>query len=180
MSFEAPKYLMIFTAIAMVFSITACEPESEAVNDDVAFTDNKIEYPLLQASEFNIDGTVLVREKVDKSIQVDITLSGTKGELYHPAHLHFGLVDNPDAEIAALLEPVFGKTGVSSTQLTTLSDGSSITFDTFLKMQGSIKVHLSDTGEDSKVVIAGSNIGSAIDLQNPNGRSLTITTCKTK
>ena len=77
---------------------------------------------------------------------------------FHPAHLHYGTFDNPDAEMAAMLNPVDATTGESSTTIYKLLDETKVTYMDLVEFDGSIKIHLDD-GPNKKVVIAAANIG---------------------
>ena len=52
-------------------------------------------YPLQQASDYAISGTVSIREKCDGSSIVVVSLSGTEGDIEHPVHLHLGTISEP-------------------------------------------------------------------------------------
>jgi hypothetical protein len=138
--------------------ITACQ-ESENISVDT--TGNEMVYPLQQASDYAISGTVSVREKCDGSSIVTVSLTGTEGDIEHPVHLHLGNISEPGADVVALLNPVLGSTGQSETLLKQLSDETQITYRQLVDLNACIKVHLAASGPDRDIVLAGGNIGVA-------------------
>jgi hypothetical protein len=156
--------------------IASCDNgENPSINE---FTGNEIVYSLEQGSQYEISGTVKMREKKDGSAMIEIALSGTAGEQYHPVHLHMGDVTLPDAEIAALLNPIYGKTGISSTNLKMLADESAITYNGLKNLAGSIKIHLAASGAERDIILAAGNIGQ-LSTGLSSGR-LSIGTCKSE
>ncbi|HYG17923.1 MAG TPA: hypothetical protein VD816_03300, partial [Ohtaekwangia sp.] len=104
---------VILGCLAAMF-VTACQDNDTGKKE---FTGNEATYALSPGSAYPIDGTVTFREKTDGSTLVVLQLNGTEGNLQHPAHLHAGDISTPDADIAALLNPVTGSTGRSETLL---------------------------------------------------------------
>jgi hypothetical protein len=154
--------------LALLVVFTACHETETAKND---FTGNQSIYPLLSGSTYPINGTVTFKEKTDGSTLIQIALSGTEGDLKHPVHLHLGDLSTPDAAVAALLNPVIGKTGISETLLSKLSDESTITYHELVQYNACIKVHLSDAGPDKNIILAGGNIGIASTADATGGRN---------
>jgi len=161
---------------ATLLTIVSCSDTNTA--DEQEYTGREIAYDLYQASDFPISGTVTFKERTDKSVEILVSLSGTEGGVYHPVHLHSASISTPDAEIAVLLDDLYGKTGVSKSVITKLADESDFTFDQVANYYGSIKVHLSSFGEGKDVVLAGGNIGSAVQ-SNSTGR-VSIAICKSE
>lgn len=149
-------------------SLFACQEKEEIKSE---YTGNETVYALLQASDYNVQGTVTFRERIDGNAEVDITLSGTEGAIEHPVHLHLGDISVPGADVAALLSPVIGSTGRSQTILTRLADESTITYRELLNLDACIKVHLSAVGENRDIILAGGNIGAASSRDVSMGRS---------
>ena len=143
--------------------------------EESEFTGNEASYTLFQGSDLNIHGTVTFKEKVDGFTQVVVDLEGTGGDITHPVHLHLGDISIPDADIAALLTPLDGRTGSSITDLRTLSDETAITYKNILEMEASVKIHLEESGPGRDVILAAGNIGSIGD-QLKNGR-LKVAVC---
>ena len=144
--------LVLVTMLAV-----SCDEKSSAVDND--YTGREMVYDLFQTSDFPISGNVTFRERTSGEVEVNVSLEGTEGNIYHPVHLHFGDLDVPDAEIAFLLNDLYGEAGASSTLVSTLSDETAFTFDLIDKFDGSVKIHLGATGEARDVVLAGGNIG---------------------
>ena len=138
--------------------VTACQ-ENESIS--VETTGNEMVYPLQQASDYAISGTVSIREKCDGSSIVVVSLSGTEGDIEHPVHLHLGTISEPGADVAALLNPVLGSTGQSETLLKQLSDETQISYRQLIDLNACIKVHLAASGPERDIVLAGGNIGVA-------------------
>ena len=137
---------------------TACQ-ENESVSLDT--TGNEMVYPLQKASDYNISGTVTIKEKCDGSSIVEVSLTGTEGDLEHPVHLHLGNISESGSDVAALLNPVIGSTGKSETLLKHLSDETEITYRQLIDLNACIKVHLAASGADRDIILAGGNIGVA-------------------
>lgn len=156
--------------------VFACQENEPIAND---FTGNEITYPLLQGSTYPINGTVSFKEKKDGTALVRVELSGTDGNLQHPVHLHMGNISTPDADVTALLNPVLSKTGISETHLVMLADETEISYKQLLQMNACIKVHLSASGPEKDIVLAGGNIGTAVSDDFASGRA-GISVCKSE
>ncbi|MDH4058317.1 MAG: hypothetical protein OEU76_06105 [Cyclobacteriaceae bacterium] len=165
-----------WVTVLIVGSILVSCQENETVSE---FTGNEVVYALQQASEYSISGKVIIKELKDSSAQVLIELDGTDGNLLLPAHLHLGDISTPGAEIAALLNPVNATTGKSETNLSLLADESRITYQELIKLEASIKVHLSDVGPERDIVLAGGNIGELAIKGSSSGR-IGIGVCKSE
>lgn len=139
--------------------LIACQ-EKESIS--VETTGNEMVYPLQKASDYDISGTVSIKEKCDGSSIVVVSLTGTEGEIEHPVHLHLGNISESGTDVAALLNPVIGSTGRSETLLTRLSDETDITYKQLIDLKACIKVHLAAIGPDRDIILAGGNIGGAI------------------
>lgn len=159
------KKVLIIVGIAA--SILACQDESAKKS---AYTGNESIYPLLAGSDYAVDGKVTFREKVDGTTDIQLTLKGAEGDALYPVHLHLGDIAKDGADVAALLNPVSGKTGSSTTTLKTLANESVITYQQLIKLNACIKVHLSDSGPNQDVVLAGGNIGAAAADNLSSGR----------
>ena len=160
-------------AILIGIGTMACH-ESEPINNK-DFTGNETAYALEQGSDYNVSGSVLFKEKVDGTALIEVTLSGTEEGLEHPAHLHLGNISSPGADVAALLNPVVGKTGRSETHLIQLADESLITYSQLMDLNACIKIHLAASGPSRDIILAGGNIGQAVVNDVTGGR---IKVCK--
>ena len=159
--------------------LLGCEKGDELKKADDTFTGNAVTYALQSASDWNIGGVVTIQEKKDGYSQVTVKFNAPSDEaLQHPVHLHFGDIATEKAEIAALLQPVVGKTGVSTSTLQQLADESFIPYKQLITLDACIKVHLSASGAQQDVVLAACNIGTA-SKANPEGRTV-VARCKSK
>lgn len=150
------------------FLAWACQ-DSEAVKDD--FTGNETVYALEPGSEYNIDGTVTIKEKSDGKAFVVVALSGTDGSIQHPVHIHLGDISAPGADVYALLNPVSGNTGISETLLNQSVDESTITYEQLTRLDACLKVHLAASGPDRDIILAGGNIGTNAGKESSSGRT---------
>ena len=154
---------------ALGLLVLSCADE----NTVTELTGKKLQYPLFQTSSYSISGNVVVAEKKNGRAQVTIKLSGLSGtNLQLPVHLHRGGLDVSEAPLVAVLTPVVDSNGVSVTEISALADGTPFSYKAFEKFGGSIKVHLADTGDGKKVILAAGNIGSLFspgmtELQTP-------------
>src|SRR5687767_12768343 len=103
--------------LAAFFLFVACQ-DSENISD---FTGNETTYVLHQGSEYAVSGTATLKERRDGTTTVLITLAGTDGNAKLPVHVHLGDINQAAAEVAVLLNPVIGKTGISETTISKLA-----------------------------------------------------------
>jgi len=143
------------------------------------FTGNEVTYDLPSASQFNVSGIVTFKEKKDGSTLVVVQLNGTSGESKLPVHLHLGDISTPGADVAALLNPVNAKEGSSETILKQLANETEVSYPDLIKLSACIKIHLSDTGPERDIILAGGNIGASITKSIANGRT-GIASCKSE
>lgn len=153
--------------VVWVGLIAAACQESENTSE---FTGNEITYALLQGSEYEISGTVILKERKDGSTTITVSLTGTDGSAKLPVHLHLGDISQADADVAALLSPVDSKTGKSETILTRLADETTVAYADLIALEACIKIHLADTGPGRDVVLAGGNIGESFTKSLSSGR----------
>ncbi len=150
----------------------------ENLTEDSPFTGNEVVYSLQPGSVYAISGTVTFKERKDGSTTVLVELNGTEGNLQLPVHLHLGDLTQADADVAALLTPVIGKTGKSETHLVRLADEKTITYRELTELEACIKIHLAETGPDRDIILAAGNIGTAI--QHAFGGRYEIAVCKSE
>ena len=148
--------------------LVACQDSNTTVKSD--FTGNEATYALQPGSQYQIDGTVTFKEKLDGNTLIVLQLSGTEGDIQFPVHLHMGDITSSGAAVAALLNPVTGKTGQSETTLIHLADESSITYKQLIDLNACITIHLSASGPDKDIILAGGNIGKAASNDISAGR----------
>ena len=119
-------------------------------------TGNAKTYTLNQVANSTVSGTATFIEFDDNTVTVELDLQNTPAGGTHPAHIHV----NTAAEgggIAVSLTPVNGGTGESSTNFSTLDDGTAISFDQLLNFNGYINIHLSPT--ELTTIVAQGDIG---------------------
>jgi hypothetical protein len=163
--------------LLLVALFSSCQNSDEsALNSDL--TGNEVTYNLQQGSLYAVYGNITIKEKKDGSAVLELSLNGTEGELYHPAHLHLGNIAEDNADLAALLNPVYGKTGKSKTPLSMLADETPITYNDLKDLNGCIKIHLSDSGPERDIILAGGNIGAASN--SLSGGRIKIAICKSE
>ncbi len=156
----------VASALSLALFLVGCQ-KNEAVSE---FTGNETNYALTQASNYAISGTVTLKERKDGSTTVAVELEGTQGEAKFPVHLHLGDVSTPKADIAAILNPVVAAQGKSETVLTKLADESSVNYQQLISLKACIKIHLSDTGAEKDIILAGGNIGKSATSASSTGR----------
>ena len=164
--------MKVITSLALILLFAACSEDDKSVSD---FTGNEMVYNLTpESTYYNGSGTVTFKERVDQGVTIDIAMDPTGSGGTHPAHLHYGTFDVPDAEMAAMLTPVDATTGISTTTIYKFLDDTEVTFSDLMKFDGSVKIHLDD-GPNKSVVIAATNIGinASMDISD-------IATCSNK
>ncbi|RED97037.1 hypothetical protein [Marinoscillum furvescens] len=146
------RLLLVVFVCSMVVS---CAPEEDNTRSS--------SYLLHRANYNPVKGEIVVTELAPGKLQFHIQLENTSEGYVHPAHLHFGDISEV-GELAFRLEPVDGATGESLTVLDqqSLPDGSLLTYDSFLDMDGSIKIHMND-GYFKHMVLAFGNVGQNED-----------------
>jgi hypothetical protein len=174
------KSLISNAAYLLIVFALGCSQDDPTVEEESNFTGRDITYALESASEFNISGTAVLKERIDLSTDIVIKLNKTFQEnAQFPVHLHLGDITTDQADVAALLQPVNAENGISETVLTILADESKVTFDNIKQMNACIKIHLSATGAEKDIILAAGNIGTAVS-KNPSGGRLGIGLCKSE
>jgi hypothetical protein len=143
----------IFIACLLVvnfFYLTSCDDD----DDDKS---SQRTYALDPLSGSGVSGTVTFKKQNDQTTLITIQLSGTEAGDSHPAHIHSGSVGS-GGPIILDFNPVDGATGKSETTVTMMNDGSSVTYEQLIALDGHVNVHLSATQLD--VMIAQGNIGA--------------------
>lgn len=168
-------YRLLSAAFLLVFG-SACQETDSSVED---FTGNEVTYPLLAGSDYAVYGYVTFKERKGGSALAIVQLTGTEGNMWHPVHLHLGDISEPDADIAVLLNPVKASTGRSETVITHLSDETPVTYAELIALYASVKVHLSESGPERDIILAGGNIGQAYTQANGR-RAMEWAVCKSE
>ena len=122
---------------------------------DPPFQGDAKSYALMSRADASISGTATFEENEDGTATVILDLSGTS-EGSSPAHIHANSAAE-GGDIAVSLEPVDGSTGMSTTVVTMLDNGTAITYDELLEFDGYINVHQSS--DDLSTIIAQGDIG---------------------
>ena len=148
------KKLLIFILPVFFLACTSSEETKDI------YTGESVSYSLFSGSDVGSAGEVEFKERTDGSVDVIITLDQYNGRESFPVHLHYGDLSNPDAPQATLLSNFSGEKGQSITNVKTLADESLFTIERARNFDGSIKIHLGDTGPDYDVIISAGNIGS--------------------
>jgi len=160
--------------LSFLLIVQACQESNQALE----FTGRSYTYNLISASSFNVSGAVTFKEKTNGNTLVVVELNGTEGNLEHPVHLHLGDMSTPDADIAALLNPIIGNKGKSETLLERLANETAVSYADLLKMEAYISIHLAEFGPERDIILAAGNIGAAYEKQIQSGRRDNIAICK--
>lgn len=165
----------ILIALTLILIVSCHSQQNNAEAPDL-FTGNTETYTLYQASEFAVEGKVILSELKTGFTQIDIQITPTERGLLHPVHVHFSTIEM-NGGIAAVLNPIDGETGFASTVLMELEDASTMKYQDLIRMDASMKIHFSSTPPEYKTLLVGGNIGSAQSEENPFG-SREITVCQ--
>lgn len=148
--------MRVLSIVFLLICFVSCKDDDTNPSE---FTGNEMVYNLTNdPTYYDGSGTVTFRERVDAGVTIDIAMDPTGSGGSHPAHLHYGTFDVPDAEMAAMLTPVDAATGASTTTIYKFLDDTEVSYNDIMSFDGSVKVHLDD-GANKKVVIAATNIG---------------------
>lgn len=123
-------------------------------------TGNVTSYALSEVDVAGISGTVEFAERVNQTTLATITLVGTPAGGEHPAHIHENDAITGGGIIVSL-NAVNGTTGMSKTQIEALNDGTALTYNDILTLNGYVNVHLS--AAQLTTLVAQGNIGANVD-----------------
>lgn len=146
------KTFRIAFLAASAASFTACDDDESGPS---LTGDNKT-FTLSEKSASGVNGNVTFAKRSDNSTLITIQLTGTSSGGDHPAHIH----TNSAAEggnIILDLENVNGGTGKSETVVTTLNDGTAISYEELIAIDGYVNVHASSS--DLATLIAQGDVG---------------------
>lgn len=164
--------------LSSVILFTACDS-----NEDDLYTGRETSYNLLKGSylETTTSGVITLKERADKSVEIQLLMEGTLDQAVHPVHLHYGSLqdDGLVAEFLNNLEDIGDNRSQSITHLTQLADGTALTYDQLVDMDGSIKVHFEEEGSLKDVILGASNIGVNYRMSDI-GSVKDITLCNSK
>ncbi len=142
------KSLSFISLFAMILLTTNCNK-----SDDTVII-NSIEYQITELTNSNITGTATFTKDSDGATHVLINLNGsTTSE--HPAYIRYNTATagGPVAITLSVCE-----CSVSSTIVTQLDDGTPISYESLIKLNGHISIHESSNNLENIVAVA--NIGS--------------------
>jgi len=117
---------------------------------------------LIQTSAYPVSGTVTFKERKDGTTTVFIHLNGTSGSDRLPVHLHRGSAAANAPEVVVPLNTLNASTGISTTVVSQLTDGTKISYPDLLKVSGYVNVHASSSGPESAVILAAGNVGTSV------------------
>ena len=149
--FKSNPFTYLFLAVSLLF-VASCDDD----NDDIIFTDNAKSYTLSAVGGGGVSGDATFTELSNGLVQVDLDLNGTQAGDSHPAHIHVNTAAEGGA-IAISLAPVDGATGLSTTLVSALDDGTPTSYAELLEFDGYINVHLS--ASDLATVVSQGDIG---------------------
>lgn len=121
-----------------------------------ALTGESKTYALGSVDVDGISGTATFSQRVNGETLAEIMLMGTPEDGMHPGHIHFNTAAEGGA-IAVSFNPVVGASGMSATNISTLDDGTPITYTQLLDFDGYVNIHLS--AEDLGTLVAQGDIG---------------------
>ncbi|NNE76113.1 MAG: hypothetical protein HKN31_03475, partial [Pricia sp.] len=158
--------LRVLPIVAGIFLMVGCSSDDGTVpapdpdpdpdmEETVTETASKT-YELGSVADPDISGTAKFVTYSNDSTVIELNLQNTPDGGMHPAHIHFNTAAE-GGDIALDLETVDGGTGQSSTHVTTLNDGTAITYEQLLEYDGYINVHLS--ADELGTLVAQGDIG---------------------
>lgn len=145
--------------LAMAFIVSAtivgCNDDDDDKNGAKLTGESKT-YTLSSVSNPAISGTVKLEERRDHATVVTIDLNGTTAGNTHPAHIHANSAAET-GDIIIDLNSVDGATGISTTVVKKRNNGTSVSYEDLLDINGYLNVHLS--AADLTTLIAQADIG---------------------
>ncbi|MEO0331176.1 MAG: hypothetical protein AAF223_05755, partial [Bacteroidota bacterium] len=87
--------------LALVVVFSACNNDAE---ESSLYTGRETQYNLLEGSylETTTSGSITVKERIDKSVEIQLLMEGTLNGAVHPVHLHYGSLQD-DGLVAEFL-----------------------------------------------------------------------------
>jgi len=139
---------------------SATELEVVVAQGDIGgntLTGNEKEYDLAEKDVAGISGKVTFNERKNGNALAVLDIDGTPNGGIHPAHIHMNSAAE-SGDILISFTPVDGSTGMSMTDIRTDDNGSSLTYNDILNVNGYINVHLSSS--ELGTIVAQGDIGS--------------------
>ena len=151
--------LLILTgSILLLQALTNCSDDDEgAPPPGPQLTGNIEQYTVFSRSDPGISGTAEFAERDDGVTVITISLNGTAAGGDHPSHIHANNATDGGAILVDLVN-VDGETGVSVTEISALNDGTVVTYNDLINIDGYINVHLSTA--DLVTLIGQGDVGA--------------------
>jgi|TARA_R110000796_G_scaffold99457_1_gene207586 hypothetical protein len=144
-------YFLLLLSISLV--ISSCGKD----DDNSADPSSSVKvFTLSSVSNSKISGKVTFTKNEDGSTTILLEINGSSTDI-HPAFIYFGDAGS-NGEVAITLEPIDCDCESSSTIITTLDDGTPITYDQLMKFDGHIKIHQNE--DHLEIIITEGNIGA--------------------
>ena len=105
--------------------------------------DTKV-YTMMPVADPAVTGTATFAKRKKGTTLVTIALTGTQAGASHPSHFHANTIAEGGG-IVISLNNVNGTTGMASTSVDTLNNGTAITYEQLLDFNGYINVHTGST-----------------------------------
>jgi len=148
------RHLKYFFLLLPLVIFVNCNKDSGA-ND---FNPGMV-YSLQSVSDPGILGKVTISRNSNGSSTVLVELNGTSTDI-HPAFIYYNSLAQ-GGPVAITLNPIDCDCEFTSTVVTTMDTGNSITYEELINFNGHIKVHLN--ASSLQTVLLQGNIGSNVD-----------------
>jgi len=145
------KYIYLFL-VSMSLIISGCSKDDSSTKSS---TSVKV-YTLSPVSNSKISGKVTFKKNEDGSTTILLEINGSSTDI-HPAFIYLNNVET-GGQVAITLAPIDCDCESSSTVITTLDDGTPITYEQLLKFDGHIKIHQNE--DHLEIIITQGNIGA--------------------
>lgn len=139
--------------LLLLVLVTGCDEDNDP---DPKLTGTSKTYPLASVSSPSMSGSITFAEREDEKVLVTLQVINTKAGDLHPAHIHASTAAE-GGDIILDLEPVDGSIGKSETVVDALKDGTAVTYEDLLALDGYVNVHLSS--DDFGTLVAQGDIG---------------------
>lgn len=147
-----------------------------------AFTGREKDYTLASVTNPGISGMIRFQERVDGTTLVSIGMEGTDAGKSHPAHIH----ESSAAETGVIIvdfSNVDGATGKSFTNVSKYNNGTPLTYEELLTIDGYVNVHISPSdlstligqGDIGQNALTGEQVVYPLDAVNGSGVSGELT-----
>ena len=143
--------MRIGVMVCASFIILSCDDDSGPL-----LTGDSQTYVLNPVSNANIGGTVTFAKRDDGKTLITILLTEKQAGATHPAHIHANTAAE-GGSIALDLSSVTGSTGKSETVVSTLNDGTMVSYEDLINFDGYVNVHASPT--DLGTLVGQGDIG---------------------